>query len=550
VNFEQFFTRIKHATAALSGGQVVSLALAFLAVVGITIGSAYYLNTPSYGVLFSDLDSDSASAIVGKLKTDKVQYSLEDGGRTVRVPAGRVDDLRLQYASAGLTGGSHVGFELFDRSAFGVTDFQEHVNYRRALEGELARTISSISEVAGARVHIAMPQPSLFAGREQPTKASVILKLRGNRQLQASTVSAITNLVSASVESLRPEAVVVIDNFGRPLSKPQTEEEAAEGVPLERQQRIERDLTTKVVSLLEPVIGMGRVRVNVSARLSTHTQEETAELWDPTPVIRSRQTVSQSAPGAVGMPAAGLAAAQGVAGTRSNLPDEAAATPAAAPSPTPMAVNGSLSDTANYELSKTVRHTVQPRGDIEKLSVAVLLDEGHQTAEDGTTQIKARAPEEIQKIHGLVAAAIGFDADRGDQLTVENIAFEETPVEEVVAPGAWQKYGPQAMDALRIFAIVGLAAFALFGVVRPMMRGVGAGTALTPSARRVVAAATAASAAGAPRTVQDIEAEMDAQLEGAEAARLPVLTRRMAALTQKEPENAARLLRSWLTEER
>ena len=564
MNFEQFFSRIKNVTGVLSAGQVASLTVAFLAVVAITIGSAYYLNSPNYGVLFSDLDQESAAAIVTKLKNDKVPYVLDDGGRTVRVPATRVDELRLQYASDGVAGSGHVGFELFDRTAFGVTDFLEHVNYRRALEGELARTISTIGEVAGARVHIAMPQPSLFMGRDQPTKASVILKLRSNRQLQPSTVTAITNLVAASVESLRPESVVIIDSYGRPLSRPDGSEDIADGVPLERQQRIERDLTAKVVTLLEPIIGAGRVRVNVSAKLSADQQEQTEEIYDPTPVIRSQQTSTQTGPGTspvsvtTGLPAAG------VAGTRSNLPpdqndpDETAAAAAAATTSN-MTPGSNHSETTNYEVSKTVRHSIQARGEITRLSVAVLLDDSHAAAAapaEGGAQgqaapaAKTRTPEEVQKIHGLVAAAIGFDAERGDQLTVENIAFEETPVEDIASPGIWQRYGQQVFEALRIVAIVALGAFALFGVVRPMIKS---SLAVTPpvqsAARRVMAVATA-NAGTAPRTVQDIEADLDAQLEAGDAHRLPVLTRRMAAMTQREPENAAKLLRSWLSEDR
>jgi flagellar M-ring protein FliF len=560
VNFEQFFSKIKTVTGSLTAGQVASLTVAFLAVVGITIGSAYYLNTPNYSVLFSDLDSEAASSLVTKLKNDKVQYSLDDGNRTIRVPATKVDELRLQYASDGMAGSGHVGFELFDRTAFGVTDFLEHVNYRRALEGELARTISTIGEVAGARVHIAMPQPSLFTGRDQPTKASVILKLRSNRQLMPSTVTAITNLVSASVESLRPESVVIIDNFGRPLSKTENGEEIAEGVPLERQQRIERDMMNKVIGLIEPIVGVGKVRVNVNAKLSADQQESTEEIYDPTPVMRNQQTTTQTGPG-VALPATG------VAGTRSNLPPDPNNPETTSPAPATLQAAGATpstnrTETTNFELSKTIRHSVQARGEITKLSVAVLLDDARTApaapAAEGeapaAAQAKPRTPEEVQKIHGLVAAAIGFDAERGDQLTVENISFEEAPVEEMVAPGAWQKYGPQVFEALRIVGIVALGAFALFGVVRPMVRSSMAATPAalgpSPARRAAIMAAATANAGTAPRTVQDIEAELDSQLENSDAHRLPVLTKRMAAMTQREPENAAKLLRSWLSEDR
>lgn len=529
------------------------LAAAFVAVVGLTIGSAYWLNAPDYGVLFSDMDAESAAGIVSKLKAQKVQYVLDDGGRTIRVPGARVDELRLQFASDGLPGSGRVGFELFDRTAFGVTDFLEHVNYRRALEGELARTISTIAEVSSARVHIAMPQPSLFTAREQSAKASVVLKLRNNRPLLASTVAAITGLVSASVESLRPEAVVIIDNYGRPLSKQPNDEEAA-GPPIERQQGIERDLSTRVVTMLEPIVGVGRVRVNVSAKLRSDVQDEIEERWDPTPVVRSHQSVVQTgptprgaAPGAGGpgstIPTVAGTDAQGVAGSRANLPE---AGDGRAPGGMPVQVAASdlapgsnVSQTTNYEVSKITRHSTLGRGSLARLSVAVVLDDEHATAPDGKAATKPRAPADIQKIHGLVAAAVGFDAERGDQITVENIAFEEVPIDVEPPVSPWEQYKPLALGGARVLGIVLLGLVAMLGVIRPIVRG-SLGTAPPPAATGTLPA---------PRTVQDLEAEMDAQLDApADTHRMPVLTKRVAALTQREPENAARLLRTWLSE--
>jgi flagellar M-ring protein FliF len=547
MNIEQFLARLKAGAEALSGKQLVSLTLAFLAVVGLTIGSGYWLNTPNYGVLFSDMDSESASSVISKLKEQKVPYAIDDGGKTIRVPTTRVDELRLELAGQGMPGSGHVGFEIFDKTAFGVTDFLEHVNYRRALEGELARTISTISEVAGARVHIAMPQPSLFTGRDQPTKASVILKLRNKSQLPPQTVAAITGLVSASVESLKPEAVVIIDNFGRPLSRTEDPDDASGAVGIERQQRIERELSARVINLLEPIVGSGRVRVNVTAKLNSDTNEETEEKWDPTPIVRSQQTVTQTANGAAGP-------TQGVAGSRSNLPPDPSKPEVAAVSTLATLPTGAAhtAETTNYEVSKLTRHSLQPRGDVTKLSVAVLLDDDRPVAKADQQQpatAKPRAAEDIQKIHGLVAAAVGFDADRGDLLTVENIAFEETPVETVAAPGAWQKFGPQVMEAVRVLGIVALGALALFGVIRPIVKGSLAagvpGTAMAKSGPVSVAKA----GAGGARTVQDLEAEMDAHLSVAGPQRMPVLTKRVAALTQREPENAAHLLRTWLAED-
>lgn len=547
----------------MSGKQLGTMAVAFLTVVGLTIGSAYYINAPTYGVLFSDMDPSAAGAIVTKLKSAKVDYRLDEGGRTVRVPMSRVDELRVQYSSDGLVGGvSLPGNELFDKMQFGVTDFQERVNYRRALEGELSRTISTIAEVAGARVHIAMPPASLFTGRDQPTTASVILKMRSNRKLSPSTVTAITGLVSASVESLKPESVVIIDNFGRPLSRP-SEDDSADGAPVERQQRLERDMTSRVIALLEPIVGVGHVRVNVTAKLNNGSQEQTEERFDPTPVLRSAQLTSTTngtnSPGAL-VPGGPGAPAQGVAGAASNLPTSPNQTP---PPSTGVAVAGastsssSTNDVKNYELSKVVTHSLRPRGDITKLSVAVLLDDAHQAAPPPAAgqpaappTVKPRSAEDIQKIQGLVSAAVGLDTERGDQLTVENIAFEETPMEEPLpAPGAWQKFGPQVFEALRMLGVVAIGFFAIVGIVRPMMKnatapGVAGGASAAPRALAAVSASGTS-----PRTVQDLEAEMDAQLMSGEAMKMPVLTRRMAALSQKEPENAARLLRTWLNEE-
>ena len=331
--------RLKTSARALPTRQLVMLAVAFVVVVSATIGSAYWLNTPNYGVLFTDMDAESAAAVVAKLKNDKVPMALDEGGKTVRVPMAQVDELRLSLASQGLPTSGRIGFEIFDRTAFGVTDFLEHVNYRRALEGELARTIATIGEVAGARVHIAMAQPSLFSAQEQSAKASVVLKLRGNRQLASSTVAAISGLVAASIEGLRPEAVVIIDNFGRPLTRTEVSGDGPlGGQQAEQQQQVEHELSSRVVGLLEPIVGSGHVRVNVSAKLTTATEEETEERFDPNPVMRSRQVVSQAG--------TSVAAAQGAAGARANLPpppdpakpgapagQTAAAVPAPAPTP-------------------------------------------------------------------------------------------------------------------------------------------------------------------------------------------------------------------------
>ena len=550
----------------MSATQRASLAAAFAAVVLIMGASTYWLSRTEYTLLFADVDPEAANDIVAKLKTQKIDYQLDNGGRSIRVPAARADELRLEFTSGGLPASGRIGFEIFDRTAFGATEFLEKINYRRALEGEIARTIGTISEVAGARVHIAMAQTSLFASKEQPAKASVVLKLRGTRPLSAGTVQGIANLVASSVEGLRPDAVVILDSFGRPLAKPAgSDDQPAGGAQMERQQQIERDLTTKVASLLEPVVGADRARVNVSVRLDAQSEEATEEKWDPNgTVIRSRQ--------ATGDGVGGGSNAQGLAGSRANLPGQvpvataAAATPAepgATPPATPVPPAGQTaaasaavpvlsrgSETTNYEISKVVRHTIRPRGEIARLSVAVILDnESSETkAADGTMTraTHPRKPEDVQKIQSLVAAAVGLDPARGDQLTIENVPFEEIPVDLAAKPTLWQRVAPQAYEGGRLFGIVALGALAFFMFVRPLMQ------------RATVTAVPVATEALPPhqaRTVRDLEGEIAAQLDAAadeksaERMKLPVLTRRLAQLTTKEPEHAARLIRMWMSQE-
>jgi flagellar M-ring protein FliF len=552
VDPQQLLAKLKTALSAMSAGQLLTLAAAFVAVVGLTIGSAYWVNTPTYAVLFSDMDGESAASVVAKLKTDKVPYLLDEGGHTVRVPAVQVDELRLGFASQGMPTSGRIGFEIFDRTQFGVTDFLEHVNYRRALEGELARTISTIAEVAGARVHIAMPRETLFANQDQSAKASVVLKLRSNKPLATATVAGIAGLVAASVEGLRPESVVVIDNYGRSLTR---SNDAVDNAPAGM--LLEKDLSARVIALIEPFVGVGRARVTVNARFNAESTEETEERWDPTPVMRSRQSTTQG-----GSPEGAVASAltPGVAGARGNVPADGK-TVNTPPSAAPVASH--TSETTTYELGKVTRHRVQPQGQLQRLSVAVVIDDDHVNGVDGagkpTRTSKPRTPAEIQKIHDLVVASVGLDMDRGDQITVENISFEEPPVVEEIPQSKWKQYVPLALDVARILGVVLLAAFALFGVIRPAVRAAVSAPRAVPRGAMVP---VTTGAAGAPpssssampmRTVQDLESEIEAELAAAAnlgtARRLPVLTRRVAAMAQREPENTARLVRTWLAEE-
>jgi flagellar M-ring protein FliF len=517
------------------------LAASFVLVVGLVGGSAWWLNRSEYVLLFDDMDAESAAQVVTRLKSLKVPYQVDAGGRAIRVRSESVDELRLDMSSQGMPASGRIGFEIFDRTAFGATEFLEKVNYRRALEGEIARTIATITEVSSARVHIAMGKDSLF-GESRPAKASVVLKLRGQRPPATSTIAGISNLVAASVEGLRPEAVVILDSYGRPLARPSEDDSDPLGAAqLERQQRMERDLSTRVIALLEPVIGAERVRVNVALKLNPQTSEETEERFDPNTVVRSRQISSDQAnlPGALGQ----------VAGVRSNLPPQPSdpKTPAVA---LPGSGTSRTAETTNYEVSKTTRHVLRPPGEVARLSVAVILDDDQQQKKekDGTAKTVrvARSREELQKIHGLVAAAVGFDMLRGDQLTVENVSFDEPTIDEEAPPSIFVRYAPQLTEFGRLGTVllIGLAGF-LF-VIRPLLRAGGI------SGKVAVVVDENALEVQRPRTVADMQSEIEAQIDAqvAEKAstnlKLPVLTKRVAAITQKEPEQVAKLLRGWI----
>jgi flagellar M-ring protein FliF len=556
VDTSSLMERVKGISANFTATQMVTLGVTFVLVVGVIGGSAMWLNTPTFALLLSDMDPDTASQVIARMKTLKVAYTVDAGGRAIRVPSDKVDELRLELTSQGMPASGRIGFEIFDRTAFGATEFLEHVNYRRALEGEIGRTVATLAEVSSARVHITIGKDSLF-GEARPAKASVVLKLRGRTPMSTASISGIANLVAASVEGLRPEAVVILDNFGRPLARPQADDTDPLGAGhLERQQRLERDIATRVVALIEPVVGEDRVRVNVTLKLDPSSSDETEERWDPaTAVIRSKQTTSDVASTAA-IPLL-------VAGARGNLPPGPADKPAVPAGPGVVANLPGTSrqaETTNYEVSRVTRHVVQPRGDITRLSVAVILDDAHTMATDKDGQSKltrvARTREELTKIQGLVAAAVGLDAERGDQLTIENVSFDEPVVPDAVPQTTMQRFAPQIDQVTRIGTVLVLALVALLFVIRPALRRVG----MLPDKGRTLTGAIgeaplAALGPKAVRTVAELESEIEAELDAAAqeksagGRKMPVLTRKVAAITKTDPEQVARALRSWITDE-
>ncbi len=390
-----------------------------------------------YVPLYSALSAEDASAVLAKLKEGSVEYKLAEDGATIRVRSKVVPELRLQMASAGIPKTGRMGFELFDRNNFGITEFTEQVNYHRALEGELERTVMAIAEVEHARVHITPAKESVFLDQRRPAKASVLLKLKQEigeapAKLGKRNVAAITHLVSSGVEALAPEDVSVLDVHGNLLTgKPaQEEEEPRINQALFAYRRdVERDLLAKVNATLEPLMGPKRFRAAVSVDCDLSTVEQSEESYDP---ARSVMTTSQRSEdnGATVTPS-------GVPGAPSNLPR-----PTSRPG-----LNGQnftrRTENIAYQSSRLVKRISLPQGNVRRVSVSVLLDhvirwEG--TGKDRKRIVEPPPPERLKSTRDLVAGVVGFQSERGDQVVVESIPFETTlawePPPQAPEPGA------------------------------------------------------------------------------------------------------------------
>ncbi|MBI4875649.1 MAG: flagellar M-ring protein FliF, partial [Acidobacteria bacterium] len=411
--------QLKRILAGLSWRQRIVILTAAVAVIAGIAGLTRWNRERDFRPLYTGLAPEDAGAVVARLRELGVEYRLSENGTTVLAPSARVAETRLQLASSGLPKSGRMGFELFDKTSFGATEFTEKVNYHRALEGELERSIMSVTEVEQARVHLTFAKESVFSEQREPAKASVLVKLRAGARLSPPSVSAVRHLVASAVQGLDADAVSVVDMRGNLLSRPKRAltsggAEAPDAM-IEFRQQVERDLLAKVNATLEPLLGAERFRAGVFAECDFSSGEQSEESFDP---ARSIMTSSQRTEdlGTGG-------AANGVPGTASNLPR---------PTSRPGSSSGGLSrrtENVVYQASRTVRRTRLPMGGLRRLSATVLVDHVVRWQGQGAQARRTVAPvppEELKAIHGLVAAAIGLTPARGDQLTVECLPFEST----------------------------------------------------------------------------------------------------------------------------
>jgi len=456
----------------LSLGKKITLVTLIL---GSVVGFLFLMNwsgKSEFQPLYAQLDPEDASAILSKLREQKIEYRIASNGSSVLIPQEHIYETRMQLAAEGLPRGSGVGFEIFDNTKLGMTAFAQNVNYQRALQGELARTINQISEIESSRVHIVMTEKSLFVDEEESASASVALKLRSGKWLNQSQISGILHLVSSSVARLSPENVTIVDSKGKLLAgvKNPSSFGSLSSDQLDYQDRVEKALENRIRTMLESALGENKAIVRLSCSFDFKKQERTEEHYLPdNKVVRSEQQLSEMSVDPNSSP-------QGIPGIRSNLPGD----PAAAQQSRSTDMNRAFEKndhTVNYEIGKVISHIKEPVGEMTRISVAVLVDGTYNRIEKVGGEIEwqyvTRTPEEMQKFESIVKRAVNFDKARGDEVDIVNIPFETTQLEvkdtEVVEDG-WmellKKYQPfLKYGFLSLFLILSFMFF-----VKPLVR--------------------------------------------------------------------------------
>lgn len=427
------FTRM---TTSQKLGTLVAVAMA----IALFVGGLLWASEPPYGVVFANLSEKDGGQIVAALEQQNVPYRISEGGSAIMVPADRVHDVRLRLASQGLPKGGLVGFEVMDTQKLGVSQFAEQINYQRALEGELARSIQSLAAVKGARVHLAIPKQSAFLRDEQKPTASVLVALHAGRSLDPAQVAGIVHLVSSSVPRLSPTSVSVIDQDGNLVSEAGNAGKMAglDASQIKYVRDIEQEYKRRVESILAPMVGLQNVRAQVTADVDFTQTEQVAETYKPNPIpqtaIRSQQTAetgSNAGAGAVGVP-----------GALSNQPPVPATAPITNPSVPGSSAAGSQSPlnfsknaTINYEVDKTVLHTKGAPGSVRRLAIAVVINHKHDPAKNKSQPL---TDTELRQATALTQEAVGFSKERGDTLNVANVSFARLEQEAIADFPVWK----------------------------------------------------------------------------------------------------------------
>ncbi len=533
----------------------------------VVVGLVLYLFVRLFGAadfknLYTGLDPTDTQKIIQRLAAENISYQVSSDGTSIEVPADKLDRVRVEMASQNLPHTGRIGFELFDKPNWSSSDFSERVNYQRALEAELERTIETMDTVESARVHLVLPHESLFTSDERPAKAAVVVKLRTQRNVDE-TVNAIANLVASAWENLSPADVTIVSADGRlPLNKGRRDGGGAR-VDLAD---LETTMAERIVDTLAPVVGADHVKSSVTIEYDSNSGETTQEQYDPNAVATLTSQITQDE--TTGVPAAGIP------GTSSNVPsaqanpgqpNPAQPKPGQSNPPQPNAVQvtpanvvqGMRNESKTFAVSKTTHHTIEPPGQIKHLAAAVLIDDAVDVQQvNGKRQEnrKKRTPEEMKQLEDLVRAAIGFDSKRGDELAMQNISFQlppaEAPEKPTVVQLAVRNIEPW-MGLLRYAGVGIIFVLVYLLVLRPMTKQAVATMKALPA--RVSQEPAASAGPGATRALAsplDIERELERELSetGSEVARAVALKRHLVDKVKREPDGASRLIQSWTRE--
>jgi flagellar M-ring protein FliF len=567
---------------ALTPRQLATIAIVAVAVVAGVLGLSRWQRESGMRPLYTGLAPEDASAIVQKLREAGVDFKISSSGTEIMAPEDKVPELRLQMAGSGLPKTGRIGFEIFDKTNFGITDFAEHVNYRRALEGELERSVMAISDVQQARVHVTLPKDSVFSDAREASKASVLVGLRPGTRLAANNVLAITNLVSSAVEGLAPESVSVVDMSGTLLSRPRRDgladtAQASEAV-LEYRQAIERDLASKINTTLEPLLGADKFRTGVSADIDMTSGEQSEETFDPAKsvMLNSQKTedtsgvTRTSSPGSPGT-ASNLAPQQPASATPPTPATPPATTPAQKDAPAPAAARtgGNTSSTTRrsenitFQSSRVTKHLKLSQGAIKRLSIAVLVDQGFKMEGQGAQAHRVTNPpdaEKLKAIQTLVGTLVGLDTTRGDQLTVEALPFDNSVNMDpgsLGAPSAAKK--PDEVFSIETLKkkpallwgsvgggvlVIGLVIFAVVSMTRGNKRA----SSLEPQEALPAADAYTRLPVATPGPSAALAGQA-LHLPALMPSRTEVLLTQLQENSRNNPEAWANILRGWLGEE-
>jgi flagellar M-ring protein FliF len=555
--------RIEAGLARLSNQQKLALIVALSAIAVLIVGSWLYGQRPDYKVLFSNLSEKDGGTIITALEQMNVPYRFSEGGGAILVPGDKVHEARLRLATQGLPRGGTIGFELLETQKFGITQFAEQVNYQRALEGELSRTIQTVAAVQMARVHLAIPKPSVFVREETKPSASVMLHLHPGRQLEPQQIAGITHLVASSIPQMPTGNISIVDQNGNLLSqlKSALTQAGLDPTQLKYVRDVEASVIKRIEDILVPITGAGKMRVQVAADIDFAQTEQTAETFRPNTDPQNASIRSQQSNENI----AGNANPGGVPGALSNQPPVPATAPLTSPpvsgtgapgaqgASTPgrlinagvnaqvtavgQPLNSQRASTINYEVDKTITHTKNQLGRVKRLSVAVLVDNKADKDKAGKVVARPLTDAEVKQLSDLAKEAMGYSQPRGDSLLVVNSSFSPLPDEPSLP--IWQQAGfwDNATALVKYLLIAGVVLYIVVAVLRPILRQ------MFPTGEAL--------AAGGPggtisTTDEAVSAEEEEELNLAYATYEKKLER-AKKIASEDPKSVANIMKDWIT---